>query len=94
MVVFTLIAEGTKYHFANQNEIFVTGDGKTTSLGKPTRSVSGAGDNLRETLAYRVTPATLKRLVDSDAAHLKIGNHIITMMNGRYLLMNILDVVR
>ena len=94
MVVLTLIAEANKYHFAAQNELFVMGDGRTTSLGKAKRSVSGSGENMRETMAYQVTPDALKRLVDSDAAYLKMGNHVIVMMNGRYLLLNILEVVR
>lgn len=92
--VFTLVSESDKYHFLRQNDLILSGDGKTTNLGKPKRTVTGSGENLKETLAYTVSKAAIERMVSAESAYLKIGRHTFWIMNGRYLLFNMLDAAR
>ena len=83
-----------KVQFAGNNELTIWDNGKITVVGKPKRFVSVKDDGVHETLAYGISRLMLERAAGNDGVFMKVGNNVIHLTGGRYLVYNLLQVTQ
>lgn len=94
--VISVISMSQKWRFLTANNLVLTGGkGKDMVIGKPKRTSSVDGDDMREKLVYEISRPALERIVNDDETRIKIGTYMIEMVPSfKYVLQNLLEVSR
>ena len=87
-----VLSDSRKLQFLSNNDLSLLAGGKTTKLGKPTRTVTQAFGHAREELTYQISKSVIERMVNYDDVLLKVGGHLIHANGARYLLYNLLQI--
>jgi len=90
--VFTLISESQKPMFEKDGAITLYGGGKPVTIPVAQRTVKTYAGRTIEKVLYRIDRSVLDRLVNNDAAYLKIKNHVLLANTARYLFYTLLQV--
>ena len=90
----TVIAGSPKGYFGDRNELILFDGDRSTSLGKPKRSVTKERDMVIETLRYEVSRNSISKMIETEGANLRIKDCVIYLVTTKYLLYNMLDVAK
>ena len=90
--VFTLITISPKGMFDKENPLALLGGGPAVTMPVARRTTQVWNGQLIEKLLFRLDRKTIDRLVNSDAAYLKIKNQGLTANIARYWLYSLLQI--
>ena len=90
--VFTLITESPKPMFDKDNSLVLYGGGSTITMPVARRTVQNWNGHVIEKLLFRLDRTVIDRLVNKDAAYLKIRNNGLTALSARYWLYSLLQI--
>ena len=92
--VFTAVFQSSKPLFNSSSNLVLLDNDRKTVIAKPRRKVSYEGDYVRETIVCEISRPLLERVATNDSVTLKMGEHLIQLTGGRYLVYNLLQVTQ
>ena len=92
--VFTAVFQSSKPLFNSSSNLVLLDNDRKTVIAKPRRKVSYEGDYVRETMVCEISRPMLERVAMNDSVTLKMGEHLIQLTGGRYLVYNLLQVTQ
>ena len=93
-IVFTAVFQSSKPLFNSSSNLVLLDNDRKTVIAKPRRKVSYEGDYVRETIVCEISRPLLERVATNDSVTLKMGEHLIQLTGGRYLVYNLLQVTQ
>ena len=92
--VVTAVFQSSKPLFNTGSNLVLVDNDKKTVIAKPRRKISYEGDHVRETMMCEISRPMLERVAMNEGVMLKMGEHLIYLTGGRYLVYNLLQVTQ
>lgn len=91
--VITFASVSPTWRFLAKNDLVVTSDGKSTTIGKAKRTTMTNGNSVQENLTYTVPRSAIAAIANGNEVVLKVGDRDCVPRAGlQYLLYNMLQV--